>query len=100
MKAKLSSNSYTDTWLSEIIQEDWRVCDSEARHYNSTVLHHGSLLRHRVDMALNQGPSGTNSLQALYQELTRLQFKPHTVTFVDGNWMFLIFITTLSPTHL
>ena len=30
------------------------------------------------DMALDQEPCGTNSLQAFYQELTRPQFKPDT----------------------
>ena len=90
MEGRLASHGITDALLSgmsdlcaikkEVLKADWSTCISKASHHNSTILasqiaSETSWLR-LWDMALDQGPRGTNHLQALYRELTRPQFKP------------------------
>ena len=89
MEEKLSSKGHTDSLLGgmssfhgtkrEVLQTDFSACIMEASHHNSTSL--ASQIAFEMswmklwDMALDQGRHGTISLQALYWELTRPQFK-------------------------
>ena len=81
MEGRLVSNSVTDVLLSgmsdlraikkEVLQVDWSTCITEASHHSSTIL--ASQIASKMswlklwDMALDQGPHGTNHLQALYR---------------------------------
>ena len=63
-----------------VLQADWEACTTEASRHNSTAI--ASQIASDTswmklwDMALDYGPRGTDSLQALYRELTRPQFQP------------------------
>ena len=92
IEGKLSSDGHTDALLRDtsslneikrqVLQADWASCITEASHHQSTAL--ASRIATEIswmklwDMALDHGPCGTNSLQALYRELTRPQLKPDT----------------------
>ena len=88
MEGKLSCQGSTDAMLSaqstlreikrEVLQADWEACTTETSRHNSTAI--ASRIAADTswmklwDMALDYGPRGTDSLQALYRELTRPQF--------------------------
>ena len=90
MEGKLSCQGSTDAMLSaqstlreikrDVLQADWEACTTEASRHNSTAI--ASRIASDTswmklwDMALDYGPRGTDSLQALYRELTRPQFQP------------------------
>ena len=99
MEESLSSNGHTDALLcnraslyeikKEALQTDWSACITEASRHNSTAI--ASRIAAETswlklwDMALDQGPSGTDSLQALYRELTRPQFKQDCKCHLCGS---------------
>ena len=85
MEGKLSCQDSTHAMLSaqstlreikqEVLQADWEACTTEASRHNSTAI--ASRIASDTswmklwDMALDYEPRGTDSLQALYRELTR-----------------------------
>ena len=90
MEGKLSCQGSTNAMLSaqstlreikrDVLQADWEASTTEASCHNSTAI--ASQIASDTswmklwDMALDYGPRGTDSLQALYRELTRPQFQP------------------------
>ena len=90
MEGKLSCQGSTNAMLSaqstlreikrDVLQADWEASTTEASRHNSTAI--ASRIASDTswmklwDMALDYGPRGTDSLQALYRELTRPQFQP------------------------
>ena len=90
MEGKLSCQGSTNAMLSaqstlreikrDVLQADWEASTTEASRHNSTAI--ASQIASDTswmklwDMALDYGPRGTDSLQALYRELTRPQFQP------------------------
>ena len=99
MEGRLVSNGVTDALLSGmsdlhvikkgVLLVDWSTCITEASHHSSTIV--ASQIASKMswlklwDMALDQGPRGTNHLQALYRELTRPQFKPDTCHLCESQ---------------
>ena len=98
MEGKLSCQGATDTLLSgqstlkeikrEVLQSDWEDCTTEASRHNSTataarIATETSWMK-LWDMALDYGPYGTDSLQALYRELTRPLFQPGICHICDA----------------
>ena len=98
MEGKLSCQGATDTLLSgqstlkeierEVLQSDWEDCTTEASRHNSTataaqIATETSWMK-LWDMALDYGPYDTDSLQALYRELTRPLFQPGICHICDA----------------
>ena len=72
----------------EVLQSDWEDCTTEASRHNSTataarIATETSWMK-LWDMALDYGPYGTASLQALYRELTRPLFQPGICHICDA----------------
>ena len=84
---------------------DWEDCTTEASRHNSTataawIATETSWMK-LWDMALNYGPYGTDSLQALYRELTRPLFQPGICHICDAALdVSYFFIITHSLTRL
>ena len=90
MEGKLSCHGFTDALLSvrstlkeikrHVLQIDWEACITDASHHSSTAV--ASRIASETswmklwDIALDYGPRGSSSLQALYRELTRPQLQP------------------------
>ena len=112
MEGKLSCQGSTNAMLSaqstlreikrEVLQADWEACTTEASRHNSTAI--ASRIASDTswmklwDMALDYGPRGTDSLQALYR--AGHSYSQASAISVVSQWMFLTFITILSLTRL
>jgi len=77
-KNKRNGFSSLRTLRKEITEADWKLCLTEASSHPSTSLA-ATIATHTTwpklwDMALDHGPRGTVSLQAIYRTLTRPTF--------------------------
>ena len=115
MEGKLSCHGFTDALLSvlstlkeikrHVLQIDWEACITDASHHSCTAV--ASRIASETswmklwDIALDYGPRGSSSLQALYRELTRPQLQPGVSAISVGlHWTLRSFIIILSTTHL